>query len=70
MIVDDINDSGETFHQIMNDIKSRYEHGEAELKQNIKTATLWSRSISNFHVDFTIRKVDNDEWIQFPWEKG
>ena len=54
----------------MNDIKSRYEHGEAELKQNIKTATLWSRSISNFHVDFTIRKVDNDEWIQFPWEKG
>ena len=70
LIVDDINDSGETFHQIMNDIKSRYEHGEAELKQNIKTATLWSRSISNFHVDFTIRKVDNDEWIQFPWEKG
>ena len=70
LIVDDINDSGETFHQIMDDIKRRYQHGEAELKQNIKTATLWSRSVSNFHVDFTIRKIDTDEWIIFPWEKG
>ena len=70
LIVDDINDSGETFHQIIDDIKRRYQHGEAELKQNIKTATLWSRSVSNFHVDFTIRKIDTDEWIIFPGEKG
>ena len=40
------------------------------MKVNVKTVSMWSRYNSTFNVDFSPRKVDNDEWIVFPWEKS
>jgi len=69
LIVDDINDSGETFCGVINSIKNNSEISEKALKQNIKTASLFSRKSSKFAVDYSPNKVDTNDWINFPWEQ-
>jgi len=70
LIVDDINDSGQTFTEIMDDIRNNNSHlDDAKIKRNVKTMSLFTRSSSNFNVDFSPNKLDNDFWIHFPWEK-
>jgi len=70
LIVDDINDSGETFTQIMNDIRTNNHHLDADkIKRNVKTMSIFTRTSSTFRVDFSPNTLDNDFWIYFPWEK-
>ena len=70
LIVDDINDSGETFTQIMRDIKKNNVHlDDAKIRRNVKTMSIFTRYSSKFRVDFSPNKLDNDSWINFPWEK-
>lgn len=68
LIVDDINDSGTTFRQILDDVRSKG-IDPTLMRQNIKTVSLWTRYNSKFSVDFTTNNVDTDDWINFPWEK-
>jgi len=68
--VDDINDSGQTFTEIMADIwLNNVQLSSDIIKRNVKTMSLFTRSSSNFDVDFSPNKLDNDFWIHFPWEK-
>ena len=70
LIVDDINDSGDTFTQIMQDIRKNNVHlDDAKIKRNVKTMSIFTRTSSSFRVDFSPNKLDNDSWINFPWEK-
>ena len=68
LIVDDINDSGETFTQILEDIHVNGEVSQLDIKRNIKTASLYERQSSKFTVDICPNRIDSDHWIQFPWE--
>jgi len=70
LIVDDINDSGKTFTQIMKDINKNNQHLNYDIiKRNVKTMSIFTRHSSTFHVDFSPNKLDTDDWIEFPWEK-
>lgn len=68
LIVDDINDSGETFTQVLNDIHIKGEVSQLNIRKNIKTAALYERKNSKFKVDICPNRINSDHWIQFPWE--
>ena len=53
ILIDDIVDSGET-------IKNYH--------KRFKTASLFYRETSRIKPDFYAEKIDDDTWIQFPWE--
>jgi len=64
LIVDDINDSGATFTQVMEEC---YEH----LIVQPRFATLLSKRSSRFNPGLAGEVINNDredEWIVFPWE--
>ena len=65
LIVDDLVDIGLTLKTIKqyNDIIN---HEQPE--KNWVFVTLYNKSRSIFKPDYTVREVDNDEWIVFPWE--
>jgi hypoxanthine phosphoribosyltransferase len=63
--VDDINDSGITFSDVVDNI---VENNDVD-QTKIKTVSLWTRYSSNFRVDHTVNTIDNDDWIVFPWEQ-
>ena len=66
LIVDDLVDTGLTLKQIKqyNNIIN-YEQPE----KNWVFATLYNKPKSIFKPDYTVRELDNDAWIVFPWEK-
>ena len=55
LVVDDINDSGETLKKIL------------KLKKPKSVLTVWLNPLSKSHSDYFI-KIKNDEWVVFPWE--
>jgi hypoxanthine phosphoribosyltransferase len=64
LVVDDINDSGSTLHEVYNQC-----YGREIMKP--KFATLLSKSSSKFECDYSgelINKDKDNEWIVFPWE--
>ena len=65
LVVDDINDSGITFSDVVDNI---VENNDVD-QTKIKTVSLWTRYSSNFRVDHTVNTIDNDDWIVFPWEQ-
>ena len=65
-IVDDIRDSGETFHKIREHINERKENGV-----DVRFATLWWNSECNFEPHYYVNECQKDTnkiWIHFPWE--
>tara|TARA_R100001591_G_scaffold39207_3_gene50762 strand:+ start:658 stop:1092 length:435 start_codon:yes stop_codon:yes gene_type:complete len=60
LVVDDINDSGNTLHMISEFFKQRHIHATYAVLQN--------KLSSNFSVDYWGTLQDNDNWINFPWE--
>ncbi len=76
LIVDDINDSGATFNWIKEDWKSTCLPNEADAwnsiwNKNVRFAALINNEASDFAVDYSainINKIENDQWIEFPWE--
>lgn len=78
LIVDDINDSGETFNWIINDWKSscmpNHSAWDDIWNHNVKFAVIVDNLSSkcNLKMDFAsmeINKNENPEWIVFPWEE-
>ena len=66
LIVDDICDSGETFHKIREHINERKENGV-----DVRFATLWWNSECNFEPHYYINEIAKDTtktWIHFCWE--
>jgi hypoxanthine phosphoribosyltransferase len=64
-VVDDICDSGKTFHVL--DI-----HLQDAGFTNIQWCTLYSKATSMFKptiVGEEIKEIDNSQWIVFPWEE-
>jgi len=75
LIVDDINDSGNTINWIKQDWPSGcFPDDERWLKiweNNVKFAVLVDNSASKAYSNFcgmTVNKAENDVWIDFPWE--
>ncbi len=69
LIVDDINDSGETLIWIQNKIREY----DLEAEKQVKYACLMDNTPSKFtDLDYSGTKINKDiepEWIVFPWEK-
>ena len=66
LIVDDICDSGETFHKIREHINERKENGV-----DVRFATLWWNNECNFEPHYYVNEIAKDTsktWIHFPWE--
>ena len=66
LIVDDICDSGETFHKIREHINERKENGV-----DVRFATLWWSNECNFEPHYYINEIAKDTtktWIHFCWE--
>ena len=77
LIVDDINDTGETIKWIKSDWESSCFPNEKHAwksvwNHNVRFATLVNNEASNFKdIDYsslTVNKAEQDCWIQFPWE--
>ena len=61
LVVDDINDSGETLESFM-----------AGQHKSVQTAVLINKPSSKYNVDYeayTAQDSDDDIWYEFPWEK-
>ena len=77
LIIDDINDTGETIKWIKKDWESSCMPNERYAwdtvwNHNVKFATLINNEASNFKdIDYTslsINKAEEDSWIEFSWE--
>ena len=66
LIVDDINDTGDTFTDIY---KEWSYHKPQLISENVRTFTLIEKSHSKFRVDFCNRRDYNNGWVVFPWEQ-
>lgn len=64
LLVDDINDSGKTFLDLLNE----WDYNENS-EGDVITATLLQRYNTSAPASIIGRRVNNDRWIQFPWEK-
>ena len=66
LIVDDICDSGETFHKIREHINERKKNGV-----DVRFATLWWNNECNFEPHYYVNEIAKDStktWIHFCWE--
>ena len=76
LIVDDINDTGETFNWIKKDWQSNCIPTDSRWlndvwHENVKFATIFNNLGSAAEVDFAVEEIDKrdeDVWIVFPWE--
>ena len=74
LIVDDINDTGETLEWIYNDWKGTWKNKESKTMwhDNVRVACITNNAGSCFEIDYSsveINKIENPQWIVFPWEK-
>ena len=67
LLVDDINDTGKTFTDIMK-WWEKNTLGDVPMRKRVKIVSLVQRTSSKFVVDFAGTIVDNKKWIVFPWE--
>ena len=73
LVIDDINDTGNTIKALKNDWASS--HGEWDKifnVGNVKFAVLINNEASEVEVNYSgysINKVENPEWCVFPWEQ-
>ena len=66
LIVDDVCDSGETFHKIRKYIEDRKVNGV-----DVRFAVLWWNNECNFEPHYYVNEIAKDStntWIHFPWE--
>ena len=77
LIIDDINDTGNTFKHIINDWQSGCFPKEQSVwntvwHKNVKFAALIENDNSDFFTDYAghhINKAEQPEWCVFPWER-
>ncbi len=78
LIVDDINDTGETLLWIQKDWRTAHYPGNDRWDNiwgdNVRVAVIHNNTPSNFsnvtYVASTINKTENPVWIVYPWEKS
>ena len=78
LIVDDINDTGETLLWIQKDWRTAHYPGDDRWDNiwgdNVRVAVIHNNTPSNFsnvtYVASTINKTENPVWIVYPWEKS
>ena len=66
LIVDDICDSGETFHKMRGHITKKANGVD------VRFATLWWNNECNFEPTYYVREIAKDStntWVHFPWEQ-
>ena len=71
LIVDDVCDSGKTFHKIKSYIKGPRLNQPLELPTEVRFATLWWNNECDFEPHYYAQecaKDSEDIWIHFPWE--
>jgi len=71
LIVDDVCDSGETFHRIKSYIKGPRVNQPLELPVEVRFATLWWNNECDFEPHYSVNEIakySTDTWIHFPWE--
>jgi hypoxanthine phosphoribosyltransferase len=61
LLVDDVTDSGETFHVASQHLRERGERAE------LKTAVLHHKTVSGFAPDYYAEEVSTWRWILYPW---
>ncbi|MDD5016077.1 MAG: phosphoribosyltransferase family protein [Atribacterota bacterium] len=66
LVVDDISDTGDTLNAVCYEI---YKHCFLHPHQ-IVVATIYYKERTLYAPDFYGEKVENDQWIVFPWELG
>ncbi len=73
LILDDINDTGETFAWIKDDFETSAPADWLDIWGNtVRWATIIDNVPSKFEIDYTsieINKAENPEWIVFPFEE-
>jgi len=67
LLLDDINDTGLTFNQIIENWKY---YNPQLIDNHVRTACLIERVESKFTVDFPGVREYNSDWIVFPWERN
>lgn len=72
LIVDDINDTGKTFHELYNHVNN-FQQGWKAKAGEVSYACLINNLSSNFTmIDYfaqEINKLEDPSWIVFPWEE-
>lgn len=72
LIVDDINDTGATIDWIIKDWTGSVYDSQIKWGENVRFATVVDNQGSEFknvnYASLLINKVEQDEWICFPWE--
>ena len=71
LIVDDVCDSGETFHKISNYITGPRPKQPMEIVCDVRFAVLWWNNEIEFEPDYYVNEIakdSTDTWIHFPWE--
>jgi len=72
LIVDDVCDSGETFHKISNYITGPRPKQPMEIHCDVRFAVLWWNCEIDFEPDYYVNELAKDStntWIHFPWEQ-
>ena len=64
LLVDDINDSGRTFIELIDD----WSYND-QCEGKLVTASLFQRYSTQCPSDFYSRLIQSDSWVVFPWEK-
>ena len=71
LIVDDVCDSGETFHKIKSYITGPRKNSPLEIECDVRFAALWWNNECDFEPHYYAQecaKDSEDIWIHFPWE--
>lgn len=72
LIIDDINDSGETIKWIKNDWRDRTLEDKSIWSNNVRVAVLVNNNASPVAVDYhslEVNKAEKDCWLVYPWEE-
>ena len=71
LIVDDVCDSGETFHKIRNFITGPRKKSPMKIECDVRFAVLYWNNECNFEPHYYVNEIAKDStntWIHFPWE--
>jgi hypoxanthine phosphoribosyltransferase len=63
LLVDDINDTGRTFVELLHDWEYNQESG------NVITASVFQRSTTQQPSNYYAKLLNTNDWVVFPWEK-